>query len=33
MKGFCHVCNSSNVDVTIEEGVDTCGNCLDKSKS
>jgi hypothetical protein len=33
MKGLCHICNSSNVDVIIGEGIVTCENCLDKSKS
>ncbi len=33
MKGLCHVCNSSNVDVTVEEDIVICKNCQDKTGS
>lgn len=29
MKGLCHVCHSSNVEVIVDEGIVTCKNCLD----
>ncbi len=33
MKGLCHICNSSNVDVTVEEAVVICKNCQGKTQS
>lgn len=33
MKGLCHICNSSNVEVTVEEGIVTCKDCLGKAES
>jgi len=32
MKGLCQKCHSSNVDVTIEEGIPVCDNCAKKTK-
>jgi hypothetical protein len=31
MKGLCQKCHSSNVDVTIQEGIPVCDVCTKKS--
>jgi len=31
MKGLCQVCNSSNVDVTLESGIPKCAKCHEKT--
>ncbi len=33
MKGLCHVCNSSNVDVIVDEGSPICKNCFNVKQS
>lgn len=30
MKGLCHKCNSSNVEITINEGIPICEQCKPK---
>jgi hypothetical protein len=32
MKGLCQKCHSSNVDITIEEGIPVCEVCSKKSE-
>ena len=32
MKGLCHVCFTSNVDVMTNDGITVCQNCLYKNK-
>jgi hypothetical protein len=31
MKGLCQKCHSSNVDVTVQEGIPVCGVCSKKA--
>ncbi len=30
MRGLCHRCNASNVDVEIREGIPVCKGCLER---
>jgi hypothetical protein len=32
MKGLCHVCNSSNVETTLQNGIPVCAACKSKTK-
>jgi hypothetical protein len=31
MKGLCHKCQSSNVEVTVQEGITVCTACTEKT--
>ncbi len=31
MKGLCHKCQSSNVEITVQEGIPVCSVCNDKT--
>ena len=33
MKGLCQKCHSSNVEVTVEEGIPVCSVCVKKTSS
>ena len=32
MKGLCQKCHSSNVEVTLQEGIPICANCSKKTE-
>ena len=31
MKGLCHKCQSSNVEITVQEGIPVCTMCTEKT--